>query len=146
MKKHLVLICASVAFVASSVDYAGATQHSKTTSERRSAGSAALASSQELSLLQIISLNDIALNDFLNSSTNSPNVTAKVMAAAKKDDRVMNALLARLENNINYRDQMLITLLKDAEFCGMVTSPKFSGMYPKIASTLTQAAPQTASN
>ncbi len=146
MKKHLVLICASVAFVASSVDYAGATSHSKTTSERRSAGSAALASSQELSLLQIISLNDIALNDFLNSSTNSPNVTAKVMAAAKKDDRVMNALLARLENNINYRDQMLITLLKDAEFCGMVTSPKFSGMYPKIASTLTQAAPQTASN
>ncbi|MBS0184945.1 MAG: hypothetical protein JSS34_01100 [Proteobacteria bacterium] len=143
MKKHLVLICASVAFVSYGIDSASvaqaSVQTSKNTSELRSAGAASLASSQELTLMEIIGLDDIALNDFLNASTNSPNVTTKVMAAAKKDDRVMKALLAKLENNINYRDQMLVTLLNDPEFCALVVSPKFSGMFPKTASTLSQA-------
>lgn len=141
MKKHLVLICASVAFVTIGDDFASAT--SKNTNEVRSSGVAKLSSPEELSLMEITDLNDIALNDVINASTNSPIVSKKIIAAAKKNDRVMKALLAKLENSINYRDQMLVTLLNDAEFCALATSPKFSGMFPKTASTLGQAAAES---
>lgn len=145
MKKHLVLVCASIAFVGAGVDFVQAGgQGSHTTAEQRGAGSALVAQSQDLSAMDIVLLDDIALNDVINGSTNSPSMGGRLMAASKKDTRVMKAFLAKLEHDIHYRDEMLITLLKDLEFCNMVTSTH-GQEFPKVASTLAQAAHTPAS-
>ncbi len=142
MKKHLVLVCASIAFVGEGVDFVQAHRYrhaSQTTATQRSAGTALVATSTA----NLTLLSNIALNDVIPSAANSPTVGKRLMDASKKDTRVMKAFLAKLEHDIHYRDEMIITLLKDLEFCNMVTSTH-GQEFPKVASTLEQAAQASA--
>lgn len=146
MKKNLVLTCASITVVmlgANFVQAAGGhtTVSSRSTSEMRSQEQANLAQ-EELTLLEIASLNDLALNKLIATAGQSPNVASRVLKASQKDDRVMRVLLNRLENDIHFRDQILITLLKNPAICDMIMN-KYAQEYPKTASTV--AAASTAS-
>ncbi len=144
MKKYLILVCAGIAFVGVGVDFVQAAarhpeQASHTTAEQRDAGAALVATSTtDLTLLD-----DIALNDVITAAANSPTVGKRLMDTSKKDARIMKAFLSKLEHDIHYRDEMLITLLKDLEFCNMVTSTH-GQEFPKVASTLEQAAQASA--
>lgn len=150
MKKHLITLCVSVAFVAlgtADVYARNAATAGKTTSENRSGNQLTLSSNQDQ--VGILGSNSmVALNQMISQAPNQPAVAAELLSQSKKDDTVMKALLGKLENDIQARDALLMTLLSDPEFVNIVMQT-YAKDYPKTAATLsanTAAAAPVATN
>ena len=146
MKKHLILVCASVSFVALGAHLAHAGQQvnvgSKTTSELRDSGAGTIGTNTPTAL-QVLQMPPIALQTIITNAANSNDICSALMSASKQKDAIMQAFLAKMENDITFRDAVLIKILSDMEFVNIVLQ-KYSKDYPKVASTLAATVQQGA--